>query len=226
MASRKDTEFEVLVLGGTAEARALSRRLGRDVRLSVRTAPDLKQVGVGSAQLVVDARHPFATGVSQAGVPVLRLWRPEWRAGSGDRWTEVPDGRAAAAMIPRDACVFVATGRGRLAELEGLRDNTVWWRRRGPVDAGFPFAKGGWLTEEGPFSEEEERALFERLGVDWLVVQNAGGKGAYPKLAAARALGLRVGMIARPMRPEPWVATPEEAEAWVRAEIASLDSGA
>ena len=44
----------------------------------------------------------------------------------------------------------------------------------------------------------DEEALFRRLNVDVLVVKNAGGAASRTKLDAARALGLKVLMIARP----------------------------
>jgi precorrin-6A/cobalt-precorrin-6A reductase len=205
----------LLVLGGTAEARDLASALAADGRFTLHRARDLGSAGDISPRAIIDARHPFSDGDITGDVPVLRLMRPAWQPRDGDQWTEVPDGIEAAALIPERATVLVATGRGRLAELSGLAGRTVWWRRRGPVDSVFPFAAGGWLTEEGPFTEAEELALFERLGIDWLIVQNAGGQGAYPKLAAARRLGISVAMIARPQRSAPSVRTVGEALAWL-----------
>ena len=206
----------ILILGGTAEAQALAQRLGARGGLAVATARDMGAHEGGALTAVVDARHPCATGISRAPVPILRLWRPEWRAGPGDDWVHVADGIEAARAVPDGATIFVATGRGRLPELSGLSGrSTVWWRRRGPADAPFPFDAGGWLTEEGPFTETRERALFRRLGIDWMILQNAGGEGAWPKLAAARALGVKVAMIARPPRPAPSVESVDEALAWV-----------
>ena len=205
----------LLVLGGTAEARDLASVLLTDDRFSLRRARDMGSAGDVAPRAIIDARHPFSDGDITADVPVLRLMRPPWQPRDGDRWTEVADGVQAAALIPQGATILVATGRGRLAELSGLQGRTVWWRRRGPVDAPFPFSAGGWLTEEGPFTEAEEHALFKRLGIDWLIVQNAGGQGAYPKLAAARRLGVSVAMIARPKRAAPAVRSVGDALAWL-----------
>jgi precorrin-6A/cobalt-precorrin-6A reductase len=57
-------------------------------------------------------------------------------------------------------------------------------------------------------------------GIDVVVTKNAGGDGAYAKLAAARTLGLPVVMIDRP--PEPAGETVESVEAaaqWVLARV-------
>ena len=42
----------------------------------------------------------------------------------------------------------------------------------------------------------------EQHGIDLVVSKNAGGTGAYAKIAAARGLGLPVIMIDRPTLPE------------------------
>ena len=52
--------------------------------------------------------------------------------------------------------------------------------------------------------------------IDLLVSKNSGGAATYPKIAAARTLGLPVVMIARPpMPPGDTVATVDEAVEWV-----------
>lgn len=178
-----------------------------------RAAPD----PAVAARAVLDMRHPFALPSRlDSDAPILRYLRPEWVPEAGDRWTAIPDATHVATITNPGDVVFVATGRGRLGEMSGLRDRVVWWRRRGPVETAFPFAQGGWLTETGPFTVAEERALFEQLGVDWLVLQNAGGEGARPKLDAARDLGLRVAMIARPAPPPGAVADLDTLRAWLR----------
>jgi len=63
---------------------------------------------------------------------------------------------------------------------------------------------------------DEEVALFTMLGVDVLVVKNAGGDMSRSKLDAARAMGMPVVMIKRPARPiGPIVASVAEALDWV-----------
>ncbi|WP_438990415.1 precorrin-6A/cobalt-precorrin-6A reductase [Lentibacter sp.] len=159
---------------------------------------------------VLDVTHPFAEAISARaaaicaarGLPYALLWRPEWRPEPGDDWIALKDEAAAAAHIPAGATVFVATGRRGLAGFANLRGCEVIARRIGEAaPEPFPFAGGRYLAGVAPFSVAEEEALFQELGVDWLVVKNAGGAGARPKLEAARRLGLKVGMIARPAPP-------------------------
>ena len=65
---------------------------------------------------------------------------------------------------------------------------------------------------------EREKALFAALGVDWIVVKNAGGVASATKLTAARELGIPVLMIARPPMPDAMrVATVGEAVSWVQS---------
>ncbi|WP_370287251.1 cobalt-precorrin-6A reductase [Pseudooceanicola nanhaiensis] len=77
----------------------------------------------------------------------------------------------------------------------------------------------GWrsVTARPPFTAEDEAAFFALTGIGWLVTKNAGGGGT-GKLEAARAAGVRVAMISRPALPEgvTIVETVEAAMEWVR----------
>lgn len=175
---------------------------------------------------VLDATHPFAARISERtarlcaahDLPYCQLLRPEWGPGAEDRWTGIAAEEEAAAHIPEGATVFLATGRqgvSRFANLEGRR---LICRVVDPPEAAFPMPNGTYIVGRPPFSVEDEIALFTRLGIDWLVVKNAGGAASESKLAAARALKLPVAMIARPPQPEaPCVATVAAAMEWVRA---------
>jgi precorrin-6A/cobalt-precorrin-6A reductase len=57
------------------------------------------------------------------------------------------------------------------------------------------------LAARGPFEAEGERQLFEREQVEVIVSKNAGTAATYAKIEAARALGLPVVMVARPVLP-------------------------
>jgi precorrin-6A/cobalt-precorrin-6A reductase len=57
------------------------------------------------------------------------------------------------------------------------------------------------IRERAPFDEAAERALMERERIDMVVTKNSGGAATYPKLAAARSLGLPVVVVARPETP-------------------------
>lgn len=158
---------------------------------------------------VLDATHPFAARITARtarlcaalGLPYCLLWRPEWVPAAADRWTFVNRDEAAAEVIPRSAVVFLATGRAGLARQAGLAGRRVYCRRIGPCTEPFPYPGGAFVPGVPPFSVAQEMALFKRLGVDWLVVRNAGGSASRGKLVAAQRLGLSVVMVRRPAPP-------------------------
>lgn len=227
----------VLIIGGSAEARGLSRALpGASVRLPVPervaqawpgevsfgavTAEWIAQKGV---RAVIEAAHPcddhaawqVAQACCEAGVARLQLVRPQWRARRRDHWVRLRRPDEAARIIPKGARILLTTGR---ALLPGFRRLDAYFlvRRIGTAAVPFPLRQGKFLYGEGPFSVAEEIALLRRERIDWLVMRNAGGLGGWPKLEAARRLGLPVAMIDRPRRPGgPRVHTIEEALAWL-----------
>ncbi|MGY1728282.1 cobalt-precorrin-6A reductase [Geodermatophilus sp. SYSU D01062] len=239
---------QVLVLGGTGEARRLAAALvdrGVDVLSSLagRVAdPVLPEGGVrvggfGGAdgladwlathrpRAVVDATHPFAARITanaaaaarRRGVPLLRLQRPGWTPGPGDRWTYVDSLTDAAAAVRDAGTVFLTTGRqgvGAFAALPGR----VLVRSVDPPDEPLP-AGAVLLLARGPFTVEEEVALMREHGVDVVVTKDSGGHMTEAKLVAARRLGLPVVLVRRPPLPPgvDVVTTVEEAVEWLNA---------
>ncbi len=154
---------------------------------------------------VLDATHPFARRISahareaclRLGLPCLRLERPPWQAEKGDRWREVPDLEAALPVLPQfGRRVFVNIGRDEIPRLGGCPECRFLLRVVEPV-SDLPGNVEA-VTGRPPYTVAGDRALFERSGIEALLVRNSGGEGAYPKLVAARELGLPVVMIARP----------------------------
>ena len=211
----------------TALAQTLAGRGDLDARLSLagRTrepAPQPLPTSVGgfggadglaahlraeAIDLLVDATHPFAARMSAnarlaagaAGVPLLRVGRPPWRAGPGDRWLEVADMPAAAAALgvtPRR--VFLTVGRLQLAAFTHAPQHHYLVRTIDPptTDHGLPDAMV--IEARPPFDLATEHNLMVEHRVDALVTKNSGGAAAAPKLAAARALGLPVILVRRP----------------------------
>jgi precorrin-6A/cobalt-precorrin-6A reductase len=173
---------------------------------------------------VLDATHPFAQRIShrtaevcaERGLPYVQFLRPAWQAQAGDKWTFLDHEAEAAEHIAEGATVFLATGLQNLEDFANLRGRKVICRRIDPPRAAFPFANGDYLVGRPPFSVEDEIKLFQKLGVNWLVVKNSGGAASRSKLDAARALGLRVALIRRPAQPEGQkVTTVAEALDWV-----------
>jgi precorrin-6A/cobalt-precorrin-6A reductase len=232
----------ILILGGTAEARALAGRLdGHEVITSLagRTrkpatpAGELRSGGFGGTaglaaylrqagiEAVIDATHPFAAEISanavaaceQEGVPRVALVRPPWRAEPGDDWTEVADADAAAAALAGHATAFLAVGRQGLAPFARCRDIAFVVRVVEPPDA-LPLATATVVTGRGPFALADERALLAEHRIEVVVAKNAGGDRA--KLDAARQAGLPVILIARPPPPPGQRAeTVADAVAWL-----------
>jgi precorrin-6A/cobalt-precorrin-6A reductase len=238
---------QVLLLGGTGEARRLAAALvtgGVDVLSSLagRVADPLlpqgrvRLGGFGGAdgladwlathrpRAVVDATHPFAARITASaaaaarrhGTPLLRLQRPGWTAGPGDRWTYVASLAEAADAVRGAGTVFVTTGRqgvGAFAALPGR----VLVRAVDPPDDPLP-AGVVLLLARGPFTVDEEVALMRDHGVDVVVSKDSGGSMTEAKLVAARRLGLPVVLVRRPPLPSgvEVVTTVEEALAWLR----------
>lgn len=212
----------ILVLGGTAEARALAAATPVLSSLAGRVSnPRLPEGATriggfgGAAGLacflrdegitaVVDATHPFAAQISanasvacaQVGVPLLRLQRPGWSdLPQAARWTWVDSHEQAAAAVR--GRVFLTTGRQSLHHFAGLPE--VVARVVEPADI-----PEGWtlLLDRGPYTFEGELALLSELEVQTLITKDSGGGYTRPKLDAADALGLDVVVVRRPPAPQ------------------------
>lgn len=237
----------LLLLAGTAEAREVAEALAGEVpvlaSLAGATRAPLPQ-GVATRSggfggeagfracldaegitAVLDATHPYAARISrrsahvcaERGLPYAQILRPAWRAGPGDDWTWIDRAEDATRRIPQGATVFLATGRQSLPAFANLADRTLLCRQIDPPKGDFPYPNGRFITGRPPFSVEDETALFKLLGVDWLVVKNAGGEASRAKLDAARVLGLQVAMIRRPTQPDARkLESVAAALAWVR----------
>ncbi len=238
--------MRVLILGGTTEASAIARALAVDRRF----APVLSFAGRtrapvpppipwrvggfgGAAGLaaylqrervdaLVDATHPFAARMkaiaAQMALPRVAVLRPAWTAQAGDDWTEVPGMPAAAvALGPVPRRVFLTVGQGELGVF-GPPHRYLVRSVEAPAEA----PPGATIvTARGPFTQADDLALMRAHGIDVLVTKNSGGTAVASKLAAARALALRVVMVARPALPEPPI-VPDAAAAldWLHAQAA------
>jgi precorrin-6A/cobalt-precorrin-6A reductase len=222
----------------------LARRGGLDVTLSLagRTmspvphAVPIRIGGFGGAggladyivkehvEALIDATHPYATMISanasaaaqQTGVPFVVLRRAPWKAVAGDRWIEVDDTRAAVqALGETSRRVFVTLGRNDLAPFAGAPQHFYLVRSVDPVDPPLPLPRVSYVTERGPFSEAQDRALMSEKKIDIVIAKNSGGSAAYGKIAAARTLGVEVIILRRPHGSDgPAVHTIDDAIAW------------
>ncbi|WP_371225663.1 cobalt-precorrin-6A reductase [Roseovarius sp. 2305UL8-3] len=223
----------ILVLGGTSEASALARALakrGDDVVFSYagRTAAPVDQPlptrvgGFGGASglaaflqeggftHVIDATHPFASGMShnavaacaEADVPLAAFERPPWQAEPGDDWHHVPDLAGAIAALPdAPSRVFLAIGKQTLDGFAARAQHHYLLRLVDPPDGPLPLPNAKAVIARGPFDVDGDRALLLAHKTDLIVAKNSGGTGAAAKLQAARDLGLPVILIERPHVP-------------------------
>ncbi len=181
---------------------------------------------------VIDATHPFAAQMSTnavyacdlADVALCALERPAWQAQAGDDWRHVDTLSEAVAALPdHGARVFLAIGKQNLVAFAGKPDNHYLLRLVDAPEGALPLPDTAVEIARGPFDVAGDTALMQRHGITHVVSKNAGGAGAEAKLAAARALGLPVIMIARPEVPQRKVlATVAEVMGWLRG---SMDHG-
>lgn len=161
--------------------------------------------------LLIDATHPYAARISanaaeaarQAGVPIMALRRPGWEPVEGDRWTLVDTtSEAAEALgeVPRR--VFLALGRQEVSAFEAAPQHCYLIRSVDPVEPKLVVPDATYLLDRGPFPEADERALLVKNDIDAVVSKNSGGAATYGKIAAARALGIEVVMVLRPVLPD------------------------
>ena len=249
--------MSVLILGGTAEARALAelaQQTGLDFTSSLAGRVARPRLPVGPVriggfggvdglrahlretpiQLVVDATHPFAEGMTRNAVaacaaediPLLRLERPGWAESAPEEavsWHWV-DSHAEAARVTAGLAQrpFLTVGRQRLGEFtEALAEHAALVRVVDAPDLELPAA---WtlLTSRGPYTLAGERELIAEHRLDAVVTKDSGGTWTWPKMAAAAELGLPVVIVRRTPVPagpggDQVVNDPVEALSWLRA---------
>ena len=221
--------MRVLLLGGTAEGRALAARLHpqTDVISSLAgRVPDpalpagpVRIGGFGGVEglrqwlrdnditAVIDATHPFAATMTanaaaacaELALPHLLLSRPAWDPGDAEL---VASDREAADVVAAKGYsrVFLTTGRSGTT---AFRDSGAWFLIRvvtAPQAENLP-RDHELLLSRGPYRYEDEHRLMRDHRIDVVVTKNSGGELTRPKLVAAQALGVDVVMIDRPPLP-------------------------
>jgi precorrin-6A/cobalt-precorrin-6A reductase len=239
--------MRVLLLGGTAEARALAAELADDVDLVSSLAgrvPDpalpVGEVRIGgfggvdgmrkwlaerAVDAVVDATHPFAGTITahaaqvcgELGMPLVVLARPAWPVGTA---TLVGSDTEAADTVARQGYsrVFLTTGRSGAKAFAAL---DAWFLIRAviaPHPQHLP-RRHQLLLSRGPYRYDDELDLLGEHRIECLVTKNSGGDMTRPKLDAAAALGVAVVMVDRPPLPDgvDTVDTVARAATWVRS---------
>ncbi len=223
--------MRLLILGGTGEGRTLAlalHRAGHAVTYSLAgrgalpSLPCSVRVGgfggaegladylyAGGFHGLVDATHPFAAAISRHAaeaarrtcLPLWRWQRPTWEADPGDRWQRFPDALPLLQALAGHRRILFTVGRTAFAWADQRLPGQTWFVRALACPTDLP-AYVHCLAARGPFLEEEELALMQRLRVDALVAKDSGGRAVRAKLDAARRLGLPVYLLARPAPPE------------------------
>ena len=237
--------MRVLLLGGTAEGRALAETLHPHVDIVSSLAgrvPD-PALPVGPVRIggfggvdglrkwlrdehidaVVDATHPFAATMTahaaqvcaELGVAYLVLARPAWEPGGA---TVVRSDAEAAAEIARQhySRIFLTSGR---SAVEAFAGSDAWFLVRAVTAPDVLPRRHELVLSRGPYRYDDELTLMAGHHIDALVTKNSGGDMTRPKLDAAAALSIPVVMVARPRLPDGvvTVGTVAEAAQWVAA---------
>jgi precorrin-6A/cobalt-precorrin-6A reductase len=234
----------ILILGGTADARALADAAadaGLDIVLSLagrttspaRTRATSRVGGFGGVEglraylrddriaRVLDATHPFAARMSENARLACAAENVPRLALSRAPWIEGPgDSWSRVADVAQAAALLPRLGaRVFVAFADGLAPLAATGldfvvRRIEAGDVGLPGADI--VLGRGPFAVEDEIALFRARGIDCVLAKDSGGREARAKLDAARELGLPVVLIRRP-DPPPGPATTSvgEARTWL-----------
>ena len=195
-----------------------------------------RYMSVQRIEALIDATHPYATTISTncvhaarlTGVRFLALRRPPWVPVEGDRWIEVDNVRAAVhALGEAPHRVFLALGRKELTPFVTAPQHYYVVRSVDPVDPPLDLPHVDYLVGRGPYGEANERALLAERRLEVIVAKNSGGTATYGKIEAARALGLPVLMLRRPVLPAvPSVETVEAVVAWLdHADLACAARG-
>jgi precorrin-6A/cobalt-precorrin-6A reductase len=219
----------VLLLGGTAEGRALATILHPQVDIISSLAgrvPDpalpvgpVRVGGFGGVDglrcwlrderidAVVDATHPFAATMTahavevcdELRIPHLVLARPAWDPGSAI--VVASDTEAANTVAEQGySRVFLTTGRSGAA---AFAESAAWFLIRAVTvpDAALLPPHHQLVLSRGPYRYDDELSLLGEHRIDALVTKNSGGDMTRAKLDAAAALNVPVLMVARPALP-------------------------
>jgi len=238
--------MRVLLLGGTAEARALAERLhpGVDIISSLAGRVPDPALPVGPVRIggfggvvglrtwlcdnditaVIDATHPFAATItanaaaacSELGLPHLVVHRSPWDP-TGK--TLVCSNTAAAEVVAVKGYsrVFLTTGRSGVG---AFAESDAWFLIRlvTEPDAAVLPRNHELVFSRGPYRYDDECELLRSMNIEVLVTKNSGGPLTEAKLDAARDLDIHVIMIERPPLPSgvAVVSSVQEALVWVR----------
>ncbi|MGL4174410.1 MAG: cobalt-precorrin-6A reductase [Actinomycetota bacterium] len=220
--------MNVLILGGTSEARALAAHLVTDHDMNVVSslagrvsAPKLPvgavriggfggvdglRAALSGIDVVVDATHPYATTMSTNAttacrlVPAIPLLRLHRPAWTIDpAWHEVSSYEEAARLTASlGERPFLTVGRQELPRFIPTLEDHAVLARL-VENPTLPLPER-WKTifSRGPYLLDDELTLMRARRIDVLVSKNSGGTYTWPKMVAAAKLTIPVVVIRRP----------------------------
>jgi precorrin-6A/cobalt-precorrin-6A reductase len=175
--------------------------------------------------VLIDATHPFANHISwnaaaaatKVGIPRLLVNRPPWDKIEGDIWVEVENITDAAAALETSAKrVFLTIGRQEISAFSHLQEMWFLMRMIDPPNSDAVIPPGILLCDRGPFTLANEKEILINHHIDTIVSKNSGGNATYPKIIAAREMGIKVVIVNRsPLPPGEQVADVETAVKWL-----------
>lgn len=201
----RDTVPRILLLGGTGDALAIARQLGRDdcysiAGLGIRPLDlpcGVREGGFGGVDgltqtllsgaygLLIDATHPYAARISanalaaatHCRLPYWRLERPAWTATSADRWIDVDDWPQTHEAVSAFRRPLWTLGREPLAHTDAATCGQHWFVRCLPGTAA-RHAEGRADTHT-PEQASDRAAVFDVFSVD-TDYGNVAGSAALP----------------------------------------------
>ena len=162
--------------------------------------------------LLLDATHPYAAQMKanaveaarRTGIPIVRLHRSAWEPVAGDRWTIVQTVAGAIEALGRGKTrnVFLPLGRNELVPFEAAPWHRYLIRSIEPFVPPLDLPDAEYIVARPPYAKAGEVELLQSRAIEVMVVKNSGGTVSYPKILAARELGIEVIVIGRPRIPE------------------------
>lgn len=220
--------MNVLILGGTAEARALARALvelgvfvtstlaGRVARPALPAgevriggfggvAGLVSYVQAGGFTQVVDATHPFAAQMSRHAALAAAETGVDLLRLARPGWRAHPLAEQWTWVDSLDAARSAASGAKRPFVTTGRQSLPAYdaWSDRDVLVRLVDVAEGlptRWTSviSRGPYDHDGERALMLAEGVDALLTKDSGGSHTVAKVDVATTLGIPVVIVSRP----------------------------
>lgn len=169
-----------------------------------------------SITLILDATHPYAANISRYAadaarkvfIPYWTLARPLWTPLPDCRWQSVNnDWQEILQAISEYKRPFFTIGMKPLEHLPSIKQHQHWYIRclndvNACLNGNTDSTKVTIFPARGPFSLENERALFQQFNFDVLISKNSGSIATEPKLILANERKIPVIMLNRPELPK------------------------